>query len=74
MSNTVMEWKFCRLFGGILKKSENVFYGAEFAFFWRVAESALSDYNSVLVNLRSPTFTWELPWSVTNNMRTIQFH
>ena len=38
MCNTLMEREFCGLFGNDFKKCENLYYEAEFAFFWQVVE------------------------------------
>ena len=40
MCNKSYERKFCWLLGDIFKNCEKLSYGAEFAFFWQVAELA----------------------------------
>ena len=44
--NTVMERKFCVLFGTFFKNCEKFSYEALFLFFWQVAESAYADLKS----------------------------
>ena len=48
--NTAMEREFCRLFGDIFKNCEKLSYGAEFAFFWQVADFACADLKSNFKN------------------------
>ena len=40
MCNKSYERKFCWILGDIFKNCEKLSYGAEFAFFWKVAELA----------------------------------
>ena len=72
--NTAMERKFCWLSEDNFENCEKSFYEAQFSFFWQVAESANKPIFKVLVNLRSLSYMWKLPWSMTINTRILQSH
>ena len=72
--NTAMEREYSWLFDDTFENCENLSYEAEFSFFWQVAELANMLIYPVLVNLRSTSSIWKLPWSMTINTRPIQLH
>ena len=72
--NTAMEREFSWLFDDTFENCENLSYETEFSFFWQVAELTNKLIYPVLVNLRSTSSIWKLPWSMTINTRPIQLH
>ena len=69
-----MEREYSWLFDDTFENCKNLSYEAEFSFFWQVAELANMLIYPVLVNLRSMSSIWKLPWSMTINIRPIQLH